>query len=260
MVLTRRQALAFLSVGSGWLMLGCEPSVPPLILDPKLPDQIPGEPVVPRGMYSDSVDALFDVLVPGERDAAGKLLVPGARESGADRVLRTENFLELAIAQGLVRPISDELIRGFEDLAGAVRTMLNQRLDALATLEKPQAKFHELPARIQAAVVQRLFDDDASRPLMLVMRAVAFVAFLGAVESDAGLRALGFPPFENLGDGRAVSGYPRTRAGRLIDVKLENLGLLAASGDLDDYTFNRAPIPTVGDDLSLVLDATGELK
>lgn len=248
----------FLGVGSGWL-LGCESAVP-LVLDPKLPDQIPdGEPPM-RGLYSDSVDALFDVLLPTERDAAGKVLVAGARDAGVDRVLRTESFIQLAIAQGLVRPIADEVVKGIEDLSGAVRTMMNRRLDALATLEKPQAAFHELPLGLQTAIVARLFDDDAARPLMLVLRAVAFVAYLGAVESDVGLRALGFPAFESLGDGRAVSGYPRTRSGRLVDAKNESLVVLAAAGELDDYTLNRAPVPTVGDDLSLVLDAQGDLK
>ncbi len=252
MVLTRRQALVFLGVGSGWL-IGCEVGVP-LVLDPKLPDQVPSRDLPVKGRYADSVDALFDVLVPSEA------MVPGARDCGVDHVLRTESFLKLAIAQGLVKPISDALVKSFDDLSGSVRAMLNTRLDALATLEKPLTAFHKLPTPLQVKVVARLFDEDASRPLMLVMRAVAFVAFLGAVETDLGLRAIGFPAFENMGDGRAVSGYPRTRSGRLVDATKENLVALAAAGELDDYTFNRAPMPTVGDDLSLVMDANGELK
>ncbi len=259
MVLTRRQALVFLGVGSGWL-LGCELPPAPAVPQAKLPEQVPSSEVDKRGVYSDSVDALFDVLVPTERDPSGKVIVAGARDTGVDEVLRTESFLQLAIAQGLVKPISDELVKAFDDLSGAVRTMLNRRLDALASLEKPLAAFHELPPSLQTTLVARLFDDDAARPLLRVMRAVAFVAFLGAVESDLGLRALGFPPFEDLAGGRAVSGYPRTRAGRLIDPATENLAALAAAGELDDYSFNRAPLATAGDDLSAVLDATGELK
>ena len=51
---------------------------------------------------------------------------------------------------------------------------------------------------------------------MWVVRSACFVAYLGAAYSDVGLREIGFPPFENLADGLAVSGYPRTRTGRLI--------------------------------------------
>ena len=59
---------------------------------------------------------------------------------------------------------------------------------------------------------------------------------------------------------RAVSGYPRTRSGRTVDAAHENLAQLAAAHDLDDYTFNLAPAPTPGDDLTLLIDANGDLR
>ncbi len=234
MQLTRRQAFVFLSAGGAWL-LGCTPDAEPVRLDPKLPAQIPGGEPKPASKYADSVDALFDVLLPAEGE------VPGSREAGADLVLRSEGFLALAIGQGLVRPFDDTLVRQLDDLSGTVRALLNRRLDALATLERPLTAFDELPSALQVTLVARLFDEDASRPLMLVIRAVAFTAFLGAVHNDLGLRAVGFPAFES--NGLAVSGYPRMTNGRV-----------------DDYTFNRAPAPTPGDDLTLALDPGGDLR
>jgi hypothetical protein len=94
---------------------------------------------------------------------------------------------------------------------------------------------------------------------MLVLRAACFTSFLGAIDSDAGLRAVGFPAFEDMAAGIAVSGYPRTRDGRLIDAETEDLDALARAGELDDYTYNLQPEPTPGDDLSLVINADGDL-
>jgi hypothetical protein len=87
----------------------------------------------------------------------------------------------------------------------------------------------------------------------------AFLAWLGAVRSDIGLVAIGYPPFENHADGLAVSGYPRTTDGRLVDAEAEDLAALAASGELDDYTYNQVPAATAGVDLDDVLDARGDL-
>jgi hypothetical protein len=260
MPLSRRQTLFFFGIGgSGWL-LGCD-GTRSEVPDPQLPNQRPSGKVSPRSGYSDSVDALFDVLLPTERDSTtGLVTSPGARETGADRVLRTENFVRLAIAQGLLKPIAEAALIQLDDLGGATRAALSAQLDALAFLETPLTAFHALPRPRQIAVVTRLFDDNAARPVMEVMRAVCFVSFLGATSSDAGLVAIGFPPFESFEEGRAVSGYPRTRSGRLIDATKENLTQLAAIGELDDYTLNRQPVPTPGDDLSLALDANGELK
>ena len=258
MKLSRRQTLLSL-LGAGFA-LRCVPDSSLLPVRPRLPEQNPSTVLEPDSVYSDSVDALFDVLLPAERDGAGKLVSPGAREANADRLLRTSNFVRLALAQGLIPVLPEAAIASLSDLAGAVRTSLNRQLDALALVEKPLTPFHKLPRARQEAVVERALADDALKPVMRVMRSVAFGAYLGAGPSDAGLRAIGFPAFESVADARAVSGYPRTRAGRIVDVAHENLAALAAAGELDDYTFNLAPAPTPGDDLSLILDANGDLR
>lgn len=258
MQLTRRQTLLSL-LGAG-LVLRCGPGSSTLPPRRQLPDQPPTEELQPDSRYSDSVDALFDVLLPAERGISGKVISPGAREANADRLMRTSNFVRLALAQGLLPVLPEAVVAKLEDLSGVVRTTLNRQLDALATAELPLTAFHRLPRARQESVVARLLDDDATKPVLAVIRAVAFGAYLGAGDSDVGLRAVGFPAYESLGDARAVSGYPRTRSGRVIDVAHENLAQLAAANDLDDYTFNLAPMPTVGDDLSLVLDANGDLR
>ncbi len=243
-LLSRRQTLAAMLGGLGVSVvgdLGCGDSggewAPPA---PSLPKEIPetGGRVPSSLRYADNVDALCDVLIPAERDHVGQIVSPGARETSPGKILRIE---------------------GLEELGDAFRVVLNGDLDALALLQRPLTPFRDLPRKLQEAVVRNAFADPARRPAMLVMRAACFTAYLGAASSDVGLRAIGYPPFENFADGLAVSGYPRTRSGRLIDASTEDLAALEAAGDLDDYTYNRAPAPTPGDDLLGVLDTDGDL-
>jgi hypothetical protein len=194
----------------------------------KLPDE-PGTGTPPSPpVYADSVDALFDVLLPAEATS------PGAREAGVDRVLEVEHFARLAVAQGLVPPLDESVLSALDDLTGTARGALNAALDGRAQLERPLARFSELDRVTQERIVTHGFDDDTQRPVLLVMRAACFVAWLGAVVSDAGLRDVGFPPFENFDDGLASSGF-------------------------SDYSVNQPPAATAGDDLSAVLTAGGDL-
>ena len=241
--LTRRDV--FLWATSAAALQGCglfthvEPREPTL----KLPDEIPAGDAKPKSVYGDSVDALFDVLLPVELDAHGAVVSAGAREAGVDQVLETEHFVRLAIAQGFLMPLREEVLVALDDLGGSARQALNGVLDARAQLERPNARFHELPRSTQERIADKAFDDDATKPLMLAARAACFTAYLGAVSSDVGLREVGFPAFENFAEGLAVSGYPRM-----------------TNGKLDDYTFNRVPQATVGDDLSLILTPEGDLR
>lgn len=255
--LTRRELLAWAAAAG--VLPACGPGSSSEKPDPKLPAQTPSrEPAAPLP-YSDSVDALFDVLLPAEREN-GLIVSIGAREAGVDRVLELEHFARLAVAQGFIAPLPETVLTALDDLGTAGRTALNRALDARAQLELPLKRFHELDRPTQERIVERAFEDDATRPVMLALRAACFVAWLGAVVNDAGLRDLGFPAFENFDDGLAVSGYPRTKAGRLVNAATEDLRALESSGQLDDYTVNRVPPPTPGDDLSLVLTTDGDLR
>jgi hypothetical protein len=159
----------------------------------------------------------------------------------------------------LLPPLPEADVRRLGGASDLFRAALNAELAVLAARERPLTAFRDLPRATQERIVTEAFDDDARRPLMLVARAACFLAFLGAITNDVGLRYAGFPPFESFADGLAVSGYPRTKSGRLVDASKEDLPSLAAKGDLDDYTYNRAPALTAGDDLSTVLDADGDL-
>ena len=258
--ITRRQALEML-FGLGILSAaGCAPpgsddAAPPFALPP----QVAGGDVAERARYADDVDALCDVLLPAEHDANGKLLSPGAREADVDGALRIRDFVALATAQGLVPPLPDVDVARLSGAVDAFRAGLNAELGVLAARHTPLTAFRDLPRETQETIVADAMTDDVERPLCLVARAACFLAFLGAVTNDLGLRAVGFPAFESFEDGRAVSGYPRTKSGRLVDASKEDLAALAAKGDLDDYTYNREPAKTVGDDLSAILDAAGDL-
>jgi hypothetical protein len=209
--------------------------------------------------FTDDLDALFDVILPAERDAKGNVTTPGAREAGAMDVLRLKDFVPLATARGWIPPAPDAVTKTLADVDGAFRAALVADLDLRALAYDALTTFRDLPRKEQEDIVARAFDDPARRPGMLLVRAACFAAWLGAITSDLGLRAIGFPPFEDWDARLAVSGYPRTKGGRLVDPTIENLPALAASGQLDDYTFNRAPEPTPGEDLSTILDASGDL-
>jgi len=193
--------------------------------------------------YGDNLDALFDVLLPAERDDAGMVVSPGAREAGAGEVLAVPSFVSLAVLRGLLPPLSDAIVSELEALDGLAWATLDAELDVLASFERPLTPFRELPLDLQERVVSSAWGDDALRPALLVVRAACFAGYLGAIVSDVGLREVGFPPFEDFADGIAVSGYPRT----------------SADGTVDDYTYNLTPAPTPGEDLSLLLDAHGDL-
>src|SRR5260221_2001571 len=118
---------------------GCVPSADAGVNDVRtLPREDGTSPPEKEG--GDSVDALIEVILPDARDA------------GADRVLATRGFLAIAIEQGLVPALSDETIRGIEDDRDALRAALGAALDALAQEEKPLARFADLPRDRQEAI------------------------------------------------------------------------------------------------------------
>ncbi|GAC1351795.1 MAG: hypothetical protein NVS3B20_04630 [Polyangiales bacterium] len=248
----------FGATSASLFVIGCGDSPPerPALL-PSRPDQTPSSDAPLAGRYSDNVDALFDILIPAERRKDGSI-IPGAREALADKVLHFDNFLPLAQAAGFFSNLPTPVLANLHGLGTTFRDALNADLDALSFSQKPLTAFRDLPFSMQQSVVDAAFADDARKPAMQIVRVACFTAYLGGVASDVGLRAIGFPPFENLSDGLAVSGYPRTRTGRLIDAAKENLSDLAAKNDLDDYTYNRAPKPTKGDALTFV-NADGDL-
>src|SRR4051812_46546259 len=216
-IITRRQAFEVLFGVSVLLASGCsssgEDGAAPAL---PLPDQVPSGEVPERPRHADDVAALCDVLLPTERDKAGAIVSPGASEVDVDAVLRIQDFVAVATAQGLLPPLPDAFVARFSGAADAFRLAANAELAVLAARHRPLTEFRDLPGDLQEIVVRAALDDDAQRPLLLVLRAATFLAFLGAVANDAGLRAVGFPPFESFADGRAVSGYPRTKSGRLV--------------------------------------------
>ncbi len=183
------------------------------------------DPAVP----GDAVDAVFDVLLPSDGEA------PGARDVRASDVLRLESFVPLAMAQGLIPPLPDAVTAAIEKRSGDFRAAVNATLDAMAFGERALSRFLDLPKEAQARLVARAFDDPATRPIMLVVRAAAFTAYLGAITGDAGLRAVGFPGFVDFG--RRIANH----------------------GDRG-FSYGRAPLATQGDDLTDVLDENGDLR
>ena len=232
---SRREALWLLGLAG----CGSAVSAPKPIT---LPDELPSKGAKPVPRYADSVDALFDVLLPAERNVNGAVVTVGALEVNVDAVFRTEGLVRLAIAQGFIAPIANTVVDALDGFNAAARTALNRDLDLLASFESPLTPFSELPTATQNTIIARAFEDPLQKPTLLVVRAVCCLAYLGGGPSDLGLRTLGYPAFENLADGLAVSGYPRM-----------------TNGHPDDYTYNQRPAPTNGDDLSLVLDAQGDL-
>jgi hypothetical protein len=238
--LSRREILRALLVGGGaWALSACGGSSP---YQPKgLPQETPtGDlPIV----YSDSTDALWDLLIPAERDAQGVVTSPGAREVGVDSVLAGQNLIRVAIDQGLLPSLPDAVVALFDDFQTGARAFLNRELDLLSVVEKPLASFSSLDTSQRERVLTRAFDDDRLSAPLLAARAACWLAFLGAISSDRGLVELGFPPFEDFANHIAVSGYPRITDGRQ-----------------DDYSYNAAPAATTGDDLSAIIDADGNLR
>jgi len=241
MSLSRRQFLVWTASASA--LGACQGPDSARPAPARLPDERPGEAPPAAAPYADSVDALFDVLLPAERNASGVIISRGAREVGVDQILEIEKLARLLVAQGLVAPVPESVLVAFDDVGGLARPALNRALDVRAQLERVGARFFELPRARQEAIVAQAFEDDATKPTMQVLRAACQLAYLGAVTNDVGLQQVGFPPFEDFEKGLACSGYPRMRNGRV-----------------DDYTYNRAPQPTVGDDVSLILTPGGDLR
>ena len=213
----------------------------------------------PGAPYEDGTDALLDHLIPADRDAKGAVTCPGAREVSAGRLFGDKELVSLAQGLGLLPALSDDAFTVATTSEGGLRVALNAALDLAAARERPLTAFKDLPKDAMSRVVDAMFDDPDRKgvgALMEAARVVAFVAYLGAVYDDGGLRAVGFPAYESFADGLAVSGYPRTTSGRLVDATKEDLRALANKGELDDYTWNEPP-PVFA--VPLGLDARGDL-
>jgi hypothetical protein len=258
-VLSRRQALIGFALAALTTQACASPtsqSASSAKTDPSAKD--PGA-LAPGVAYEDSTDALMDVLIPADRDASGAVTCKGAREVSAGRLFGDQELVSLAQGLGYLPALSDDALTAATASEGGLRVALNDALDLAAARERPLTAFKDLPADAMNRVVNAMFDDtnaDGIATLMEAARVVAFVAYLGAVYDDGGLVAVGFPPYESFADGLAVSGYPRTTSGRLIDATKEDLRALDASGELDDYTWNVAP-PAFA--VALTLDARGDL-
>lgn len=262
----RRQFLQWLALlGMAPSLSACESQQSGERMRPRFWDP-PHDTVIPPSDDDEDDEvmrALIDVLVPAEYDDGGAMTSPGALETGALEVLALRSFLPAARGLGFVRALPSELDAAFELGAPAfdraLRAIVRHDLDALADDLAPGARFTALDPAEQRSVIAEAFRDPLKSAALLYVRAASFVAYLGAVRSDQGLVAVGFPPFEDF-DGRiAVSGYPRTISGRLVDANREDLDALRARGELDDYTYARRPEPTPDDDLMDVLDASGDL-
>jgi hypothetical protein len=212
-------------------------------------DDAPAPPLDPGTVdgskkYEDSVDALFDVLV------------PGAREAQAGRFFGDRELVSLVTGLGLLSTNDGEVLDALTDASGGLRSAINAMLDGLAARRAPLSKFSELSLASRTEITNDAYDADSTKPLVEIVRVIAFVAYLGATYSDAGLVAIGFPPYEDFEAGIAVSGYPRTTSGRLVDATEEDLRALAKKGELDDYTYDEGPGPFA---VALGLDERGDL-
>ncbi len=190
-----------------------------------------------------NIEAAMDVILPAEFNDRGELVSPGAVEAGAWTVMQLDRLVPLARAQGLLPELPDWIDEDSAALDATTQALISSELDRMAADYALLTPFRDLPRAHQEAAVADAFVDPDRAPLMELLRGVCFLAFLGAVVSDVGLQDLGYPPFEDFDDGLAVSGYPR------ID----------ADGEVDDYTYNLEPQPSPEDDLSGVLDASGDL-
>lgn len=235
--MNRRELLGLLGwLGLGSLTVHLGACARPLGGDEQDEDELP-DPELPDGA-ADDLRAALDVMIPAAPDGTG------AVEAGALEVLALDRFVPLARGLGLLPalpPDWQEAVAGGAD--PLFQSLLAAELDAMAFEQRALTPFRYLSRAEQEEAIALAFADPRRRPVMQFLRSVAVWAYLGAVVNDLGLRAVGFPPFEDFAGGLAVSGYPR----------------MAADGTVDDYTDNRAPAPTPADDLSLVLDARGDL-
>lgn len=263
-VLDRRallRVLGLLGFSSAAAQLGCGK---PIDLRPAGAPQGPPVTRVPppevTPLYDDDLDTLMDVILPSERGPGGEVLRAGAVEVGAAEALKLDNFVRLLRAQGLLQPGVLDLFDEHESFDVRFRALLVEDLALLAAIERPGEAFRRLPRALQEAAVERGLSDPAVAPFLELVRAACFLAYLGALKTDQGLIDVGYPPFEDFAGGVAVSGYPRTLTGRRIDVDQEDVAALIRANNWDDYSYNRAPLPTPSDDLSDVLDEQGDLR
>lgn len=170
---------------------------------PALPDQ-KGD--APPKESTDDVDALLDTLLPGALDA------------GVHDVLANEDFGRIAFERGFI-PIEPPKFESVRDVINA----------DLARLAFPLARFADHPRAMREQLVDQAMID---QPIFQVMRAACFFAWLGGFTNDKGLVEIGFPPYENLADGLAVSGYSS-----------------------DEYSYDRTPVASI----DLGLDPNGDL-
>lgn len=177
---------------------------------PPLPDQ-KGDGTPKEA--TDDVDALLDTLL------------PDVHESKVSDVLAMKDFGRIAFDRGFV-PVAPP---DFD----TVRAALNADLARLAF---PLARFADHPREMREHLIEKAV---VEQPIFAALRAACFFAWLGGFTNDVGLQAVGFPPYENLADGLAVSGYPRKNA----------------DGTIDDYTYDRAPAASI----ALGLDENGDL-
>lgn len=236
--MNRRELLGVLGwLGLGSLAVHLGACARPRSGDGDDDDELP-DPELPDGA-ADNLRAAMDVMIPAAPDGVG------AVEAGALEVLALERFVPLARGLGLLPALppdwQDAVAGGADPL---LQTLLAAELDAMAFEQRALTPFRYLSRAQQEEAIALATADPRRRPAMQLLRSVSLWAYLGAVVNDLGLRAVGFPPFEDFDDRLAVSGYPRT----------------LPDGTIDDYTDNRAPAATPGDDLSLVLDARGDLR
>ncbi len=232
---------------------------PPGKFDALDPEDYPYREVDELTQAEATLLAAFDVLLPSERDAEGRVIVPGANDVGTLDMLALANFVPAARQLNLLPVLPAILDRAPETFDEAVRFVLAADLDALAFDQRPFTAFRHLPRELQEAALDEGFADPERAVGLTFLRAACFLAYLGGSDSKAGLVAIGFPPFEDAAANIAVRGYPRTTDGRLVDAETEDLAALAAQGVLDDYTYNLAPAPTLGEDLATLIDANGDL-
>lgn len=205
------------------------------------------------------IEALMEVLLPSDVDEDGVVVGVGAREVRAFDVMRIRRFVPLAQSRGLLpRALGQE----FEDAAGIDRALiavLAADLGARAAERILGLPFRDLPREEQEQVVRDAFEDPRRRDLYQVPRAACMLAYLGALYTEEGLVAVGFPPFADRGERLANTGYPRTPDGVIANPAAVDMAALRADGRLDHYSYDRRPDPTDEDDLSGVLSSTGDL-
>jgi hypothetical protein len=255
LLMTRREAIGAIFALSA-VVSGCVRAAPEETVGTKTsPPSDPGD-LSNNVSYEDNVDALLDVFLPADRDATGVVTSPGARELQAGRLFGDSTFIDLATGLGLLPALKSDVVQAATAAEGGLRTTINALLDVRAAKVSPLTKFSDLTRGDQLSVIDDAYGDDTVKPLLDIVRVIAFVGYLGALYADDGLVAIGFPHYEDFANGIAVSGYPRTTDGRLIDATTEDLGALAASGKLDDYTYNATPAAF---SVALGLDANGDL-